>query len=237
MIGIFDSGSGGLTFLHAARQLMPEYDYIYFWDYENCPYGNRESDEILALTRAGVEKLRDADAKIVILACNTAVANAIRPLQSDASIGVKILGVTIPGAEFVHEQGFHHITVVATASSVKHRLYRERVGILDESVRVDEIGLDNLAMWVEEYLAGSRSREFLVDFLQSQKSLFSPHSEAIVLGCTHYSHIIDIFREVFSHMSIIDPSAEAAKKLRSYLDRHSEIKWLLSQGGSVKMLS
>lgn len=97
MIGIFDSGSGGLTFLHECEKLLPEYDYLYFGDFENCPYGPRPKSEILDLTRNGVKRLRDAGASIVILACNTATWAAIRELQDEEKIlGVKVLGVTIP---------------------------------------------------------------------------------------------------------------------------------------------
>lgn len=140
MIGIFDSGSGGLTLLAEMQKILPEYDYIYFGDYKNCPYGNKDKSEILHLTRNGVIKLRDAGAKIVILACNTATWASIRELQSEENIlGVKVLGVTIPGAERVVEERYKTIAVFATQASAQNNLYKERVHILDVSVDVTEI--------------------------------------------------------------------------------------------------
>lgn len=97
MIGIFDSGSGGLTFLKECQKLLPNYDYIYFGDYKNCPYGSKSRAEILYLTKNGVQKLANSGAKLVILACNTATWAAIRDLQNDNNFkNIKILGVTIP---------------------------------------------------------------------------------------------------------------------------------------------
>lgn len=83
MIGIFDSGSGGLTFLAAMRRRYPDYDYLYFGDYDNCPYGDRTPEEIQTLTISGVQKLFDAGASIVILACNTASAWTLRRMQTE----------------------------------------------------------------------------------------------------------------------------------------------------------
>ncbi len=154
MIGIFDSGSGGLSFLDECRKVLPEYDYIYFGDYKNCPYGNRQKSEIVDLTRAGVLRLKNAGAKIVILACNTATWAAIRELQSEEKIlGVKVLGVTIPGAEAVLENNFKKIAVFATQASANNNLYKNRVHILDNSVSVTEIGMPTLALHIEHFLS------------------------------------------------------------------------------------
>jgi glutamate racemase len=103
MIGIFDSGSGGLTFLAAMKHRYPSWSYLYYADYEHCPFGDRSPDEIQALTTRGVKKLFDAGASIVVLACNTASAWTLRKLQTEIFPDKKILSVTIPGAEKVVE--------------------------------------------------------------------------------------------------------------------------------------
>lgn len=139
MIGIFDSGSGGLTFLAAMRQRFPEGGYLYFADYEHCPYGDRAPDEIRFYTSVGVKKLFDAGATIVILACNTASAWSLRYLQSEIYPEKKILGVTIPGAERVVENGLKKIVVFATEQTVKSRTYSERMHLLDQHIQVEEI--------------------------------------------------------------------------------------------------
>ncbi len=114
MIGFFDSGIGGLTVLAEFRKRFPEFDYAYFGDRANCPYGDREDEEIVDLTERGVEKLFDQGAEIVILACNTATVHAIRYLQQVRFPDKKILGVTIPGAERIIESGYRHVGVLAT---------------------------------------------------------------------------------------------------------------------------
>ncbi|MFB0964593.1 MAG: glutamate racemase, partial [Patescibacteria group bacterium] len=96
MIGFFDSGIGGLTVLEEFRKRYPAYDYAYFGDRANCPYGDKQDEEIVDLTEKGVAKLFDDGAEIVVLACNTATVHAIRYLQQVRFPDRKILGVTIP---------------------------------------------------------------------------------------------------------------------------------------------
>lgn len=91
MIGIFDSGSGGLTFLAAMKRRYPEWSYLYHADYQHCPFGDRPPEEIQALTIIGVQRLFDAGASIVILACNTASAWTLRKLQNEVFPDKKIL--------------------------------------------------------------------------------------------------------------------------------------------------
>lgn len=238
MIGVFDSGSGWLTFLEAARKLLPEYDFLYLGDYENCPYGNKNSEEIYTLSRNWVLKLKEAWANLVILACNTAVSNAIKPLQlEEKKIGIKVLWVTIPWAEKVVEAGYKHICVLATASSVKNWLYKDRVHILDREVSVEEIALPDLALLVEKYLSGYLSKEYITDWLQKNIHIKNPHTEAIVIGCTHYSHLYEIFKKLYPHYAIIDPSREAAIKLVQYLKRHGEIDAKLTKWWKYRDIS
>ena len=124
------------------RRKFPEYGYLYFGDYANCPYGNKSPEEIQELTIAGVKKLFDAGATIVILACNTASAWTLRKLQTEIFPDRRILGVTIPGAEKVIELGLRDVTVFATIQTVKSRTYAERVTILNSDISVTETALD-----------------------------------------------------------------------------------------------
>lgn len=157
MIGIFDSGSGGLTFLAAMERRHPEWSYLYHADYANCPYWERPPEEIQSLTIAGVQKLFDAGASLVILACNTASAWTLRKLQTEIFPDKKILGVTIPGAEKVVELWLKNVTVFATEQTVKSRTYAERVRILDADTVVDEIAISgDLVREIEELLPVQR---------------------------------------------------------------------------------
>lgn len=233
MIWIFDSGSWWLTFLNEAKKILPEYDFLYFGDYINCPYWNKNATEIFDLTKKWVEKLRDAWAKIIILACNTAVSNAIKKLQSDNNLWVKVLWVTIAWAEKVVEENLKKILVVATASSVKQELYKNRVHILNQDVEVIEKSLPNLALMVEQFLDNKISNIDIEKYIRQQLGTIDNNIEGVVLGCTHYSHIIDIFSRIFKNKKIIDPSFEWAKKLKTYLQKHTEIEIQLSKNSKI----
>lgn len=234
MIWIFDSGSGWLSFLDACKKELPEYDYIYFGDFKNCPYGNREKNEILDLTRSGVLKLKNTGAKIVILACNTATWASIRELQKEEKIlWVKILGVTIPGAEKIIEEKYKKVAVFATQASIDNHLYKERVHILDDNIDVQEIAMPELAVLTEKYLAHEVTKEEITKYILDFSKNFSQNNEAIVLWCTHYSLIQDIFKEIFPNKKIICPSKESAKKLVQYLQNHPEIEKNLTKNGKI----
>jgi glutamate racemase len=153
MIGIFDSGSGGLTFLAAMKKRFPGWSYIYYADYEHCPFGEKTPEEIQSFTIAGVQRLFDAGATIVILACNTASAWTLRKIQTEVFPDKKVLWVTIPGAEKVVNLGLKNVAVFATEQTVKSRTYAERVRILDPETVVDEIAFSgNLVRSIEELL-------------------------------------------------------------------------------------
>ncbi|MFA6079861.1 MAG: aspartate/glutamate racemase family protein [Candidatus Gracilibacteria bacterium] len=251
MIGIFDSGSGGLTFLAAMRARCPKYSYIYFGDYDNCPYGAKSPEEIQTFTTAGVQKLFDAGATIVILACNTASAWTLRKLQTEVFPDKRILGVTIPGAEKVIELGLKKVTVFATQQTVNSRTYRDRVGILDESVEIEEIALSGYLVKEIESLLPVQKCHSQEDFqkilqfynegewncvsddwenlIQKYFSQYHP-KEGIVLGCTHYPYLQRHLQKLFPVCKIIDPSEESAVALERYIERH---KLSLSQTGKL----
>lgn len=234
MIWIFDSGSWWKTLLSELEIVLPDYDYLYSWDYENCPYGNKSWEEIYNLTKLWVLKLKKAGAKLIILACNTAISNSIRKLQqNEKELWVKVLWVTIPWAEKIVEKNIKKVSVLATHSSVKNKLYKSRVGILDKSVEVQEIWLKDLAYLVEKYLEKKLSKKDLEDYVKEKTKYVWSDSEAILLGCTHYSHIKDIFQEIFPNKTIICPSFESARKLKKYLEKHKDLEKSLTKKRAI----
>lgn len=237
MIWVFDSWSWWLTFLENAKKICDWYDFLYFGDFKNCPYGNKSFEEIFSLTKSWVLKLKNAWAQIVILACNTATSCAIRKLQSqEKEIGVKVLWVTIPWAEKIIEQWYKKVTVFATKFSIDNKLYKTRVKILDENIKVQEIWFEKLAEMIEEFLQWKSTKQALKKYISSNLEKVWEDSWAIVLGCTHYSHIIDIFSEIFPDKEIVCPSLEAAKKLKIYLKNHPEIETKLSKNWKTMFL-
>lgn len=189
------------------------------------------------LTISGVQKLFDAGATIVILACNTASAWTLRKLQTEIFPGKRILGVTIPGAEKVIELGLQQVTVFATEQTVKSRTYAERVRILDPDTTVREIAFPgDLVRGIEELLpvqhcrseaefdtlyalygtdgwgVGAVGDDLVRTYFDTFRDRMDP-AEAIVLGCTHYSYLMRPLRKLFPGTIFIDPSEEAAEKL------------------------
>ncbi len=254
MIGIFDSWSGGLTFLAAMQSKFPGYSYIYLGDYDNCPYGAKSPEEIQDLTIAWVQKLFDAGAMIVILACNTASAWTLRKLQTEIFPDKRILGVTIPGAEKVVELWLKQVTVFATQQTVNSKTYRERMGILDDTVNIEEIALPwTLVTEIESLLPVQRCHSeedfgkilslyswegwncISDDWMNLADKYFSSYSprEGIILWCTHYPYLQKSLQNIFQNHMIIDPSEESARALESYIQRH-QIQ--ISQGGGVLFL-
>jgi glutamate racemase len=152
-LGFFDSGIGGLTVMRSFETLYPDFDMVYFGDRANCPYGNKSSEEIFSLVLSGVEFLISRGATIIILACNTAVSHAIWKLQNEVypeGCGIKILWITLPGAEKVREGGFNSVCVLATTATVLSWAYRSRVKILSPNAYVQEIALPWLVDEIEK---------------------------------------------------------------------------------------
>jgi len=221
-IWFFDSGLGWKRVMEDFKKIFPEIDMILEMDRENAPYGNKERDEIRKLTKIWVQRLFDRWADVVILACNTASVHALRWLQQEIYVWKHILGVTVPGAEAVIEWGYKKIWVLATEATVKTRMYKERVHILDDSVIVEEVSAPWLVPLIERWIfCSSEIDELLSVYLKG----FSPHIEALVLGCTHYplirGSIERAWKDIHDNKSldIIDPGIEAAIKFKSWMER------------------
>lgn len=227
IIGFFDSWLGAQVVLSEFQKVFPDMEMILEMDRANAPYGGKSGEEIRRLTTLGVGRLFDRGADVVILACNTASVHALRSLQQTVYPGRHILGVTVPWAEAVVEGGYKKIWVLATEATVRTRMYKERVHILDDSVIVEEIGAPWLVDLIEQgILEGDELDRLLIQYL----SQFSPDIEALVLGCTHYpliqSEVFRVWWEIYNKNPpvIIDPGVEAARKFKWWIMRNTWIK-------------
>jgi glutamate racemase len=193
ILWFFDSWLWWKLVMEIFRSYFPDIDMILEMDRENAPYGDKTQDEIRRLTKAWVQKLFDRGADVVILACNTASVHALRWLQQEIFLWKHILGVTVPGAEAVVEWWYQKIGVLATEATVRTRMYRERVHILDDGIWVEEIAAPGLVPLIEQ---GIISWPEINDLLRIYLSQFSSDIEALVLGCTHYP----LIRESIEHV-------------------------------------
>ena len=258
-VGVFDSGYGGLTILSEIRRLMPEYDYLYLGDNARAPYGTHSFDVIYRYTLQAVEYLFAHDCTLVILACNTASAKALRTIQqkdlplinSERAQGrkVNVLGVIRPTVEAVPaltQTG--HVGILATPATVSSESYvLELQKIQSDHVQcTKELVVTQQAcpMWVPLIEAGEHRHDgadYFVDLYLRQILDKDPQIDTLVLGCTHYPLLLSKIRQwTMDHgqkTQIISQGALVANSLKDYLCRHPEYREQLSQGGTCTYLT
>lgn len=230
MIGIFDSGYGGLTILNKIRQLLPEYDYLYLGDNARAPYGTRSFDVIYEYTLQAVNYLHEQGCNLIILACNTASAKALRTIQQrDINPDeVRVLGVIRPTVEVVPARTrTKHIGVLATPGTVASESYVIELLKQDPTLVVTQ---QACPMWVPLIEAGehlSEGADYFVEKYLNELLERDPEIDTIILGCTHYPLIQDKIEAYLSqtnrHISIVSQGEIVAHSLADYLRRHPEI--------------
>jgi glutamate racemase len=229
MIGVFDSGYGGLTVLKEFVKLLPEYGYCYFGDNARTPYGTRSFETVYRYTLECVKYLFDEGCRLVILACNTASAKALRTIQQrDLPVldpQRRVLGVIRPSAEIVGQYTRSgHVGVLGTVGTVQSLSYPVEINKLNPHIRVFQ---EACPIWVplvenNEYRKAGADyfvRQHIDNLLQQ-----SPDIDTIVLACTHYPLLIDkINKYVPSGVRILSQGGIVAESLADYLRRHPEI--------------
>ncbi|EPX83660.1 glutamate racemase [Salipiger mucosus] len=233
-VGIFDSGLGGLTVLDAVQERLPEVPFVYFADSRNAPYGVREADDIYQLTTAAVERLWEAGCDLVILACNTASAAALRRMQETwLPRDKRVLGVFVPLIEAMTERQWgdnspprevavEHVALFATPATVRSRAFQRELAFRAIGVDVEAQACGGLVDAIEEgdmILAEALVRSH-VDALRRKM----PHPQAAILGCTHYPLLEDVFREALGpEVAVYSQAKLVAASLADYLVRHPDM--------------
>ena len=241
MIGVFDSGVGGLTVLREIHKALPAYSTIYFGDGANAPYGEKTHEEIARLTWRGVDLLFQKGCPLVILACNSASAQALREIQQNQLKqypGRRVLGVIIPTVEEFHERGYKNILVLGTPATVSSQSYVKEFEKADDSISIAQYACPRWVPLVEAgELDSSVARQVVQEDVE-QALAVAPGTEAILLGCTHYPYLYDLIREVVpERIAIYDQGSIVAKKLMDYLKRHPEMDELLEKKGKREVFS
>ena len=242
-IGVFDSGYGGLTILEAIRREIPQYDYLYLGDNARAPYGTHSFDVIYRYTLQAVKYLLDNDCALVILACNTASAKALRTIQQrDLPLikdkKVNVLGVIRPTVEAVPaitKSG--HVGILGTPATVSSESY-----VLELEKIAPDLTISQQAcpMWVPLIECGEHTGEGADYFVEKYlKEIRNKDSEidTLVLGCTHYPLLKGKIDRFAGGLQIISQGELVAKSLADYLQRHPEYREQLSTGGSCTYLT
>ncbi|MBP6881708.1 MAG: glutamate racemase [Candidatus Pacebacteria bacterium] len=231
-IGLFDSGLGGLTILKAVVKELPQYNYVYYGDTANLPYGDKPENEIYELTKEGMRYLFEAGAALVVIACNTASAETARRLQQEflptEYPDRKILGIIVPTIEVLMFPVSTKAVLIGTTRTIqsgKYQLELDHKG--NGNTILTQIATPELVPLIElnelEAAATQAIRKIETE---------AGESEVVVLGCTHYTEIKGQLREHFGESrTIISQDEIIPEKLADYLMRHHEISSQLVHDG------
>lgn len=239
-IGVFDSGYGGLTILNKIREVLPEYDYIYLGDNARAPYGSRSFEIVYEFTLQAVNKLFEMGCHLVILACNTASAKALRSIQMNDLPNIdterRVLGVIRPTAECIGGiTQSRHIGILATAGTIKSESYPLEIYKLFPDIHVNGLACPMWVPLVENNEAQEPGADYFIqkyiDQLLQKDSLI----DTIILGCTHYPILLPKIREYVPGQIRIIPQGEyVAESLKDYLERHPEMDAKCTRNGKCR---
>jgi len=244
-VGVFDSGLGGLTVLEALQARLPEVSFVYYGDNAHTPFGVRDADDIFSLTCAGVEKLWDEGCDLVVLACNTASAAALRRMQETwIPADKRVLGVFVPMIEALTERSWGdnspprevaitNVALFATPATVASRAFQRELAIRAIGVDVEAQPCGGVVDAIEsgdEILAEGLVRSHVEALLRRM-----PDPQAAVLGCTHYPLMKHIFQQALGpEVSVFSQPNLVAESLADYLKRRPQF---IGSGNEAKYLT
>jgi len=242
-IGIFDSGYGGLTVFRSIKEKLPQYDYIYLGDNARAPYGNRSFDTVHEYTWECVRWLLEQGCPLVILACNTASAKALRTIQQkDLPVHFpdrRVLGVIRPTAEvignYTHSQC---IGVLGTKGTVQSNSYPREIHKFYPDVEVVQQACPMWVHLIENNEHHSQEADYFIQKHLNSLSAQSDKIDTVLLACTHYPIIQDKIRKYLPEsIQIVSQGSIVAKSLADYLERHPEIEQQLSAHKTMRFFT
>lgn len=242
-IGVFDSGFGGLTILEGMRRAMPGYDYLYLGDNARAPYGSRSFEVVYQFTLQAVTRLFEYGCPLVILACNTASAKALRTIQQtdlpQMAPDRRVLGVIRPTVEAVGALTHTgHIGVLGTVGTVGSRSYDMEIGKLYPHFSVHSKGCPMWVPLIENGEIDTPATDYFVGRYVGELLDGQPDIDTVVLACTHYPLLLRKIRSVLPPgVSIVTQGDIVADSLADYLQRHPEMQRRLTRGGSCRYLT
>lgn len=228
MIGVFDSGFGGLSILKYFLRDLPEYNYIYLGDNARAPYGIRSQETIYKYTEQAVDFLFKQDCRLIIIACNTASSQALRKIQQEYLPAHypdrRVLGVILPVVEEVSKnEKFKKVGVIGTRATIESGSYSRELKKINPKLEVLESAAPLLVPLIEEgWIKKPETKMILKKYLHPLKT---KQVQALVLACTHYPFLLDEIRRVMTKKcQVYNPGKIIAKSLKDYLSRHPEME-------------
>lgn len=242
-IGVFDSGYGGLTILSKIRELLPSYDYLYLGDNARAPYGSRSFEVVYEFTLQAVRRLFELGCPLVILACNTASAKALRSIQQNDLPFLdptrRVLGVIRPAVECIGDiTHTRHVGLLATAGAVRSLSYPLEIRKLFPDIQVSGIPCPLWVPLVENNEFNSEGADFFVRKYIESLLEKDPAIDTFILGCTHYPLLIHKIRQFTpSHIRLVSQGELVSESLKNYLQRHPDMDIRCSKNARCEFLT
>ena len=236
-IGVFDSGYGGLTILREIKEALPQYDFIYLGDNARTPYGTRSFEIVYEFTLQAVTKLFEMGCHLVILACNTASAKALRTIQINdlphLDVTRRVLGVIRPTVEGIgaitHSR---HVGVLATNGTILSQSYPLEIRKLFPDITVSSQACPLWVPLVENNEAQGEGTDYFVKKYIDELMAKDPQIDTIILGCTHYPLLLPKIKQYLpAGVEVVSQGAWVADSLKYYLRRHPEMDKKCTKGG------
>ena len=239
-IGVFDSGYGGLTILSKIREALPEYDYIYLGDNARTPYGTRSFEIVYEFTLQAVNPVFEMGCHLVILACNTASAKALRTIQMNDLPNIdpdrRVLGVIRPTAECIGSMTqTRHVGILATAGTIKSESYPLEVHKLFEDIKVSGEACPMWVPLVENNEANGEGADFFIRKYIDNLLAKDRQIDTLVLGCTHYPILLPKIQKFIPQgVKVVAQGEYVATSLKDYLHRHPEMDMKCTREGKCR---
>lgn len=245
MIGVFDSGFGGLTIFKEIYKKLPQYKYIYLGDNARTPYGNRSQELIYQFSRDAVDFLFKRGCQLIIIACNTVSAESLRKLQKEYLPNKysdrRILGVIRPVVEEAAKLSKGRIGVVGTRATVRSESFIKELNnqinnYPDKELKIFQKACPLLVPLVEEgFVNRPETKKILRYYLRPLKL---KKIDTLILGCTHYPVMMKKIKDIMGkNCNVLDPGKIVAQKLQDYLERHPEIEKEIVKGSDTEFLT
>ena len=237
-LGIFDSGLGGLLIAKSIREHFPDIDILYLGDTLHLPYGNRSSEAIYEYSKRAIKFLFEQNCTLIITACNTVSASALRRLQqeylpSSPYADKRILGVVVPTLECARDAGYKKLGLIATNYTVQSNVYKEELQKIDASIELYQTHTPLLVPLIE-----NNGAEWLSSVLEHYLIPLKDRGiECLILGCTHYPFLKNHIRTIMGDDIVLLAQDEIIpKKLEDYLIRHPNIYDQINKNGGSEFL-
>ncbi len=218
-IGIFDSGVGGLTVAKEIKRLLPNENLIYFGDTKHLPYGEKSREAIVGYSTKITQFLMDKNCKAVVIACNSATANALKEVLELVDSRVPVIDVINPVAEKVAYEIHNNVGVIATKATVNSGLYKKSIRKHNKFIKVDELATPLLVPAIEEGFRNHPiTHSIIYNYLSNSKL---KNIETLILGCTHYPLLLNEIKQYYGNrVRVIDSPTIVANQLKMILEKH-----------------